>query len=361
MIKNNKVKREVEIIPTIRLDAINNVESIVNELNKRNIDLIRYTLNRDDLDLQVEFLQMLQSIYNNKVGKKLRLWLDLSWPKDKIRFQSCDGYPIQLEKDEKIYISNISGRKSETMRSFYIDKDFSEIKFHQLMVGEELMIEFIEVAENEMIAKCLNNMYLKVDKAVSSIDNYIIQSSSEIEKRAMILVKSLDVELCILSYIETAEDYIKAKDKILKLSNQQINFMSKIESYKGVCNKEKIIDISDSIMIPRGCLALNLGISHFWGVQNTILADCNEKSKKVYLASSVLRSLDKNIIPSRTDVGDLSSFINKGITGVILTNSFNTTNFASIDRYYLFINNLFNLYWDSDRISIEQLSDYKFY
>ncbi|MDR1000358.1 MAG: hypothetical protein LBL96_06120 [Clostridiales bacterium] len=347
------------IIPSVGTDCNNNICLLAKNLHKREINVVRYTMNRSDIDEQISFLNNLQEHYHIVAKRDLRLWLDLSWPKDKIRLEMSE-YPVALEKGEVIFITNDATIKKDSIRNAYMKFNFRDLKSPCFMVGESLMVRPIEANDDYMLAECLNSDIIKSSKAVSSIDNYIEQSSQEIEERAMKLIHDVKVELCILSYIESRDDYIKSTAKIQKFSTGMM-FMSKIESFKGFLNRKEIIDISDSIMIPRGCLALNLGISYFWGVQNTILRDCILNNRKVYLASNILRSLDKSIIPSRTDIGDLANFVSRGVSDVILTNAFNTKNMDALDRYYIYIHNIYELYHDRDFVQSDDYDSCKLY
>nr|WP_278286437.1 MULTISPECIES: pyruvate kinase [Clostridium] len=114
-----------------------------------------------------------------------------------------------------------------------------------------------------------------------------------------------------LSYTEGKDDIILIKDKLEEVLDYSPSIMSKIETMKGIDNSDEIIEHSDSLMLARGCLVLNIGISRLLYYQDLVLDKCKKRNCKLYIASELLSSLGKKEWPSRSDICDISYIVKK--------------------------------------------------
>ena len=87
----------------------------------------------------------------------------------------------------------------------------------------------------------------------------------------------------------------------------------------GYKNREEIIRYSDAVMIDRGDLAAEVGLSNLTDYSDRIMNDCNLFGKPVIIATENLNSLMTDKIPSKGDVTNLDYYISKNADFLMLS------------------------------------------
>jgi len=88
------------------------------------------------------------------------------------------------------------------------------------------------------------------------------------------------VDIVALSFVQKREDILKAKD-ILNGLNSKPFIVSKIEMGEAVRNLDEILEISDGVMVARGDLGAEFGVTKVPRVQKKIIKRANELNKPV--------------------------------------------------------------------------------
>lgn len=149
-------------------------------------------------------------------------------------------------------------------------------------------------------------------------------------------------ECIVLSYIETSNDVIEFKE-LLQYENYNPIIMSKIECYSAIKNIDAIIDVSDEIMIARGCLAINVGLENLLFSQDLTLNKCIEKKKKCCIASNILKSLSSSYAPTRAEICDLAHMVKEGVGNIVITDSISrSTRYKNVVEFIQKVDQLYN-------------------
>ena len=86
-----------------------------------------------------------------------------------------------------------------------------------------------------------------------------------------------------------------------------VHICSKIESLDALQNIDDIIEKSDSIMVARGDLGVEVPLAQIATWQKTVVAKCREAGKPVVVATQMLESMQKNPRPTRAEVADVTN------------------------------------------------------
>merc|ERR1711937_884051 len=86
-----------------------------------------------------------------------------------------------------------------------------------------------------------------------------------------------------------------------------VHICSKIESLDALQNIDDIIEKSDSIMVARGDLGVEVPLAQIATWQKTVVAKCREAGKPVVVATQMLESMQKNPRPTRAEVSDVTN------------------------------------------------------
>lgn len=126
---------------------------------------------------------------------------------------------------------------------------------------------------------------------------------------------SLGVDYIGLSFIQTAEDVIRAKEII----KGRAKVVSKIEKPSALQFLAGIVKESDGIMVARGDLGVEVPVETVPVVQKQIIKECIKHNKPVIVATQMLDSMTNLPVPTRAEASDVANAVYDGADAVMLS------------------------------------------
>ena len=160
------------------------------------------------------------------------------------------------------------------------------------------------------------NCFMKSNKSIH-IPNFDIafnKLTSKDKKDIRTAIK-LGCNWIALSYLQNEKIILEAR----KLIKKDMGIISKIENKHALKNIKKIIQVTDSIMIARGDLAIDIGHSEVPKVQLSLIKKCSQFSKSVIVATQMLESMIENNTATRAEINDIATAIFQGADTVMLS------------------------------------------
>ena len=126
------------------------------------------------------------------------------------------------------------------------------------------------------------------------------------------------VDMMAVSFVKSREDIEEAK-KIVADFGGNCPIFAKIEKAEAVANLDSIIDAADGIMVARGDLGVELGLSKVPIAQKRIIKAANKKGIPVITATQMLTSMIASPFPTRAEVSDIANAVLDGTDAVMLS------------------------------------------
>lgn len=129
-----------------------------------------------------------------------------------------------------------------------------------------------------------------------------------------------DFDYVALSFVQSASDIVDLRQRLLGFGSEA-QIVAKIETKSAIApeNLEKIIELSDGIMVARGDLAVEAGAEIVPVVQRRIIELCRKHGKLVIVATQMMGSMVDNPEPSRAEVSDVANAVIQGADVVMLS------------------------------------------
>ena len=130
--------------------------------------------------------------------------------------------------------------------------------------------------------------------------------------------KLAGADLVALSNVKQAKEIEKLK-KIMKKTDKAMGVVAKIETKEAVENIDKIIAVSEGVMIARGDLGKALPLTELAYWQKVIIDKCRRANVPVIVATEMLLSMVESLSPSRAEATDVANAVFDGADGLMLS------------------------------------------
>ncbi len=123
------------------------------------------------------------------------------------------------------------------------------------------------------------------------------------------------VDFIALSFVQRPEDILDAK-AIIK---NRAHIITKLEKPMALQHLDQIIELSDSVMVARGDLGVEMLPEEVPSIQRKIIRKCRAAGKPVIVATQMLESMITTSTPTRAEASDVATAIYDGVDAVMLS------------------------------------------
>jgi pyruvate kinase len=141
---------------------------------------------------------------------------------------------------------------------------------------------------------------------------------TEKDKADIKVAAEIEADYLAISFPRNAAD-VKLARTLLREAGGHGAIVSKIERAEALDNIDSIIEASDSIMIARGDLGVEIGDDHLPAVQKRLIKKARDMNRVVITATQMMESMRENPIPTRAEVFDVANAVLDGTDAVMLS------------------------------------------
>ncbi len=293
-------------------------ESVLRQMIKNGMSVARLNFSHGTLAEHRQDIRLIRSL-STELNRAVTILVDLPGPK--IRIGRLESEPLYLKKGENLTLTtkNVLGT-TRLLSVNYKDLPESVSKGSLIFLNDGfIQLRVQQVFKDEVNCKVLiggpllSHKGLNIPKAKINIETV---TSKDLNLVDLALKEGIDT--FALSFVEKAEDILKAKDFAQK-KGKDIKVAAKIERVEAVKNIEEILAVSEAIMIARGDLGVQVPLEDVPLIQKRIIRQANILGRPVITATQMLESMTENTRPTRAEVADVANAILDGTDAVMLS------------------------------------------
>lgn len=255
-----------------------------------------------------------------KTGKNIDVMLDTKGPE--IRIKDFEKGSAQLKVGQKFVITTkdvVGNEKQVSVNYPNLPKVVK--KGNKIYINDGIIeLEVEKVSKENIETKVVHGGVLLNKKSINlpGIDTGL-EFLSEKDKNDIAFAKNINAKYLALSFVSYPKDVLKAREFLKSQKMSKIKIISKIESEQGIKNFDKILEVSDGIMVARGDLGVEIDYAKIPYFQKVMIKKCNEHKKFAVTATQMLESMTNNPVPTRAEVSDVANAVFDGSNAIMLS------------------------------------------
>ncbi len=314
----NLHRRRTRILAT--LGPATDPPGMLDALLRAGVDVVRLNFSHGDPSAQVARAQAVRAAAG-RVGVEVGILADLPGPK--LRIERFAAGKVQLRAGERFdLVASVDAPPGDERQVgvSYLGLPRDVRPGDTLLLDDGMMQLRVEHVEGERIINTvLNDGALSDRKGLNRQGGGLSLGALTDRDRELIGVAAgIGVDFIAVSFCRNAADMEEART-IARSHGCDAAMCAKIERTEAIENLAEIIDASDTVMVARGDLGVEIGDAELPGLQKKIIRESLARSKVVITATQMLQSMVESPMPTRAEVLDVANAVIDGTDAVMLS------------------------------------------
>ncbi len=306
-------QRKAKIVAT--LGPASSTREMILSLFEAGVDVFRFNFShgtQDDHRARHEAVREVERL----VGRPIAILADLQGPK--LRIGKFAAGKVQLKTGAEFVFDRDTADGDEHRVNLPHPELFGVMNAgHSISLDDgKLKMKVIESTPEKIRTQVVTGGPLSDRKGVNVPDVVLpIPILTEKDRRDLEFALSLGVDWVALSFVQRPEDLVEAR----RLIAGRAGLMTKLEKPAALDHLDEIVMASDSVMVARGDLGVELPPEKVPGAQKRILRACRHYGKPSIVATQMLESMISSPTPTRAEASDVASAVYDGADAVMLS------------------------------------------
>jgi pyruvate kinase len=249
-------------------------------------------------------------------GRPISVLVDLQGPK--LRLGKIDGGEKRLESGRTVTLVRAETAPDPDHLPMPHPEIFAALKPGSALLIDDGKVRLVveSVTDSRIEAAVLNGGLVKNHKGVNLPDTLLpIPALTPKDRSDLDYALSLNIDWLALSFVQRADDVAELR----KACGGRAGVMTKLEKPAAFSALDEIISLSDSVMVARGDLGVELPLEAVPGRQKQIIQAARHAGKPVVVATQMLESMIQTAVPTRAEVSDVANAVFEGADAVMLS------------------------------------------
>ena len=305
--------RAAKIIAT--LGPASKSPEMIEALYEAGADVFRLNFSHGTHDDHAKSVAAIRDL-EKKVGQPITILMDLQGPKLRVGTFKGDAAVLQMGQTFRLDLDPAPGDATRA------NLPHPEI-FAALRPGASLLVDDghlrlkvkscgKDFAETEVIipGTISNRKGVNVPDVTLPIPAMTPKDKADLE-----FGLSQGVDWVALSFVQRPEDVAEVRAAVAG----RAGVLSKLEKPAALDQLDAIVALSDSVMVARGDLGVEMPLERVPVLQKRIVRSCRKHGKPVVVATQMLDSMIKSPVPTRAEASDVATAIYDGADAVMLS------------------------------------------
>lgn len=288
------------------------------------MNVARFNMSHGEYDAMTKRFNLVKKAIQ-KSGQTVALLLDTKGPE--IRVGIFEGGSVKLEPGQEYRLYSTEGHGDEEGVTLSYPKLIDTFRRDNAAIGRVILFDDgkisarVEAVEADcIVTRIITGGELSNRKSIN-IPGYTINMPyiSQKDREDIEFGLKMGVNVIAASFVRSADDVIKLRDYIDSLGYEDVEIISKIENQSGVDDIDRIIEVSNGVMVARGDMGVEIPFIKLPEIQKMIIRKCVLAGKYVITATQMLDSMTTNIRPTRAEISDVANAVYDGTSAVMLS------------------------------------------
>jgi pyruvate kinase len=312
-----KLSSQTKIMAT--LGPASSSMEVIKKMVNEGVDVFRLNFSHSTREEHLKLINIIREV-NIESDTTVSILADLQGPK--LRVGEIENEKLTLEEGDTVTFvtEKCSGTKDHIYMSYLeFPKDVRSGEVILIDDGK-IKLEVIETNKKDRVtASVIYGGTLSSHKGVNLPDTKVsLPCLTDEDMKNAIFALQNDVDWIALSFVRKPSDIIDLKELIRK-HNGNASVIAKIEKPEALVEIDRIIELTDGVMVARGDLGVEVPFDEVPLIQKMIVAKCIISSKPVIIATQMMESMIMNFRPTRAEATDVANAVLDGADTLMLS------------------------------------------
>jgi len=314
---NTPIRRKAKIVCT--LGPSSSSPAIIRDLIRSGMDVARLNFSHGTHEEKARLITTIREVAASECHA-ICILQDLQGPKirtGRLKYRT----PVALKAGSKVTITprDIPGTHQIISTTFKTLAREVQPGARILLSDGLIELRVRSIQGEDVECEVINGGMLGEHKGINLPGTIVsVPSLTEKDEKDLEFGLAHGVDMVAVSFIRTAADVQAVRERIRELRGN-VWVVAKLEKPQAIEHLEEILDISDSVMVARGDLGVEMPPEKVPIIQKHVIRRAAARRKPVITATQMLESMIENPRPTRAEASDVANAIFDGSDAVMLS------------------------------------------